>query len=464
MQPPLKLILSFAFLLRIAITIIAWFSLHDVKAFYAKDTGSYLQPALELVAQGSFTTFGAPELFRTPGYPLLLSLGVWLGQVEIITIGLQILLGCLTTYLVYLLALELFTDTRIASWSALAFSLEPISIISSNWLLSDTLFTTLLAGALYCLIRFVKTRQTSLLMLAASIFALSVYVRPIGYFLPLALALTLLIWGVVKREKQLIAQTFLFAAIAFGIISAWQIRNRVETGYAGFSAAVDYNLYFHQVAALKSRENGVPFYEVMEEMGFYSREKYLSQNPEQQIWTLAQQYEFMRTEGVKATWRDPLAAANIYLHGLVISMFDPGASEYLRLFGFYPKSGKVLNGVVSEGIIATAINLVTTKPLLFSLTCILGFLLLLYYSLSLIGLKASFQQSSLSFLLLLITGMYLIALSGGTIAASRFRLPVMIVVCILAGQGLSIAMSQIQLWKVQLAPALNLGEANLTRQ
>ena len=218
-----------------------------------------------------------------------------------------------------------------------------------------------------------------------------------------------------------------------------------------------------QVAALKAREQRMPFYQVMEELGYYSREKYLRQNPEQQTWTIAEQYEFMRSEGVKATWQDPLAAANIYLHGLMISIFDPGASEYLRLFRLYPKSGRILNGVVSEGILATAINLVTTHPLLSALTCVFGVLLLLYYVLSLIGLKSSIAQLGLPLWLLLTTGLYLIALSGGTIAASRFRLPVMIVVCILAGQGLSIALSRMQAWKDQLVSGLQLGEANLTR-
>ena len=133
MLPSLKLVLWLAFLLRCVVALMALLSLQDVTVFYAKDTGSYLQPALELVANGAFTTYGMPELFRTPGYPLLLSLGVWLGHVELITIAVQILLGCLTTYLVFLLAHELFSDARIAIWSALAFSLEPISIISSNW-------------------------------------------------------------------------------------------------------------------------------------------------------------------------------------------------------------------------------------------------------------------------------------------------------------------------------------------
>jgi 4-amino-4-deoxy-L-arabinose transferase-like glycosyltransferase len=180
MPPRLKLVLFLAFMLRSALALAVWLLLQDATAFYAKDTGSYLQPAIELATAGSFTTYGTPELFRTPGYPLLLSVAVWFGQVEIITIALQILLGCGTVYLVFRIANELFADPRSATWSALSFSLEPLSLLSSNWLLSDALFTTLLAAALYCLIHFINNRNAIRLWLAALLFAAAVYVRPIG--------------------------------------------------------------------------------------------------------------------------------------------------------------------------------------------------------------------------------------------------------------------------------------------
>lgn len=463
MPPRLKIILSLAFLLRSGVAVTAWLSLHDPTAYYAKDTWSYLQPALELVGAGSFTTYGVPELFRTPGYSVLLSLGASVGAVEAVTLGLQILLSCLTVYFVYRLAEGLYADARVAGWSGLAMSVEPLSIISSNWLLSDTLFTALLAAALYCLLRFTRERRGGLLYLAAVLLAVTVYVRPIGYFFPVVVMLVLLSWACYQRERQMLQQAVVFGVLAATLIGAWQIRNALATGYRSFSSAVDYNLYFHQVAGLKAKQQQVPFYEVMEEMGFYSHEQYLRYHPDQQSWTLAEQYDFMRREGLKATWADPIAAANIYLHGLVISLFDPGASEYLRLFRLYPKSGKILNGVVSEGIVTTALKLIATNPLLCGLTGLFGAALLLYYALTIVGLRQQFRRSSLSLWLLLATGLYFLALSGGTIAASRFRLPVMLVVCILAGQGLSIALSRIHLWKEQWIPGLPLGEANLTR-
>ncbi len=433
MPPHLHSILLLAFALRTIIFGATYFSLRDNTAFYAKDTWSYLQPAIELTTAHSFTAFGEPEVFRTPGYALLLSLGVLLGHIEVIPIALQILLSCVTTYLVFRIANELFENERAATWSAFAYSIEPLSLISCSWLLSETLFATILAAALFFLLRFVKRQKGSQLLLATILFAAAAYVRPIGYFLPLVLTLVIVLWSLLKREWQWIKLALLFCVLSFALLGLWQVRNYWQTGYSGFSSAADYNLYFHNVAALQANAEQRPFYEVMEEMGFYDREKYLQAHPEQRSWTLAQRYEFMRRAGLQAVWHAPLVAAKIYLRGLAIAIFDPGASEYLRLFRLYPRSGRLLNTMVNDGLIAVASNIVTKQPLLFALSALFGLWLLVSYGLALFGLKG--QAVTLPLLLLLTTTFYLLALSGSTLASARFRMPVMIVICILAGQG-----------------------------
>lgn len=431
----LRWVLLLAFSLRSIIAGATYLTLRDPNAFYAKDTWSYLQPAIEWMTNGSFTAQGEPELFRTPGYAVLLSVGIKLGQIEFVTIALQILLSCATTYLVFRIAIELFANERTAIWSALAYCLEPLSIISCSWLLSETLFGVLLAAALLSLFTFVAHRKLKWLILSSLLFAAAAYVRPIGYYLPLVITFIFLLWSITKRDWSLLKPALLFCLISVALMSIWQFRNYRQTGFAGFSIAMSYNTYFHQVAALRASEQNRPFYEVMEEMGFYDREKYLQAHPEQRNWPLAERYEFMRREGLMATWRAPLLATKIYTRGLIIATFDPGAAEYLRLFQFYPRSGRLLNTMVNDGLFAVVKTIITQQPLLFGLTAILGLWLLGYYGLALIGLTR--QTLTLPLLLLVTTGLYQLALAGGTLASARFRMPVMIVVCILAGHGLS---------------------------
>jgi 4-amino-4-deoxy-L-arabinose transferase-like glycosyltransferase len=433
MPPCLRSILLLAFILRTIIFGAAYFSLRDNTAFYAKDTWSYLQPAMELVTAGSFTAFGEPELFRTPGYPLLLSLGVQLGHVEIVTIALQILLSCVTTYLVFKIALELFDDDRTARWGALLYSIEPLSLIACIWLLSETLFATVLAALLLSLLRFVKQRNATQLWLTAILLAVAAYVRPIGYWLPLVLTMVIATWSIVKREWQLISSALILSLISFALLGLWQVRNYRQTGFGGFSVAANYNLYFHQVAALRAQAEQRAFYEVMDEMGFYDREKYLQSHPEQRDWTLAQRSEFMRQAGLQAIWSAPLRFAKLYLRGLALTVFDPGAAEYLRLFRLYPRSGRLLNTLVNDGIVSVAINIMSKQPVLFALSALFGLWLLVNYALGLFALKG--QVLTLPLILLLVTTLYLLALSGGTLASGRFRMPIMVVVCMLAGRG-----------------------------
>ena len=87
----LKSVLALAFVVRVSVFAAALWCAKDYAVFYAKDTGTYLQPATELLATGNFATNGVAEIMRTPGYPLLLAMGLKLGHVELVTIFLQII-------------------------------------------------------------------------------------------------------------------------------------------------------------------------------------------------------------------------------------------------------------------------------------------------------------------------------------------------------------------------------------
>ena len=83
----LVLILGMAVLVRAAFAIGTWLIMRDPGVFYMTDTGSYVVPARELLARGTFTARGEPELLRTPGYPLFLLPGMWLGHLVTTTIA-----------------------------------------------------------------------------------------------------------------------------------------------------------------------------------------------------------------------------------------------------------------------------------------------------------------------------------------------------------------------------------------
>jgi hypothetical protein len=92
----IRLVLGLALFLRALLPISGYLYTRDATIFYTPDTATYIVPARELVTHHRFFSDGAPEVIRTPGYPLLLTAGLLLDRLELVTVTLQLLLSCFT--------------------------------------------------------------------------------------------------------------------------------------------------------------------------------------------------------------------------------------------------------------------------------------------------------------------------------------------------------------------------------
>ncbi|MFN7927560.1 MAG: glycosyltransferase family 39 protein [Blastocatellia bacterium] len=431
------MILACAFALRVGVFAAALWCAKDYTIFYAKDSATYLLPATALLTTGTFSTEQRTEIMRTPGYPLLLLPGIKLGHVELITILLQILLSCGTCYLVYATARHVFQEERSAIFAALLFSLEPLSILHSVLLLSDTLFVFFVVAALNRLLCAWQEGHWANWVGAALALAGAVYTRPVGYFLPLVLTLVLMVWASVKRERKTLFRAAAFGLLTMSLLIAWQVRNWLATGYAGFSTTSELVLYFYHSGAVKAQQQGLPFYEVVEQLGYYDSAVYFRQHPDQQTWTPGRRYAYLRSEGLRTLQQSPGISAQLYTRGILVMLLDPGVVEYLRLFQQYRKSDRVMNVMAKQGMLAAAQRVIGENPKLIFFGGLLGGGLLGFYLLSWIGLGRVSLRTNFPLLILLSVGFYFIAVSGGLIAVSRFRLPLMPLLSIFAGQGIS---------------------------
>lgn len=140
-------VLGLALLMRALLPILGYCYTHDVTIFYTPDTASYVVPARELIAHHWLFSGGVPEIIRTPGYPLLLAVGLLLGRLELATITLQILLSCFTVFMVYRTACLLFEREEIAIIAAALYAIDPLSILFASLLAAETLFTALVRSA-----------------------------------------------------------------------------------------------------------------------------------------------------------------------------------------------------------------------------------------------------------------------------------------------------------------------------
>jgi hypothetical protein len=435
---PILAVLLIALWLRIALPVSSVAVRGDLSQFRSPDTYTYVQPAAEWLATGKFAVNGDPEIIRTPGYAALLIPGILLNNIELITVMLQILLSGATVYGIYRIGLLIFRRPAPALLGAALYALEPLSILYSSKLLTETLSTALLVWALYFLCAYLKSTRWRDIVLAALGVSAATYVRPISYYLPIVIASLLGIWAIIQRPIGLRRpmQIGVFLLVCFGLIGGWQIRNRISSGYSGFTAINAINAYSYQAAAVLANQQGKSYVDVQNELGYQNDAVYLQVHPEQRSWSEAAKYQYQWEEGLRIVFSALPTYARIHAQGMLRTLLEPSAVEYLKMYNLYPALGGLLGQIVDQGLLNTLRNLYHDNPLVFWSTLVLAVPLLLYYCLALIGLSTDRMYRRAPVILLIASSAYLLFASGGPQGLARFRHPLMPVVCLLAGHGL----------------------------
>src|SRR5687768_15658090 len=254
-------ILLGAILVRALYVLGAWLASRDPSVFTGPDTITYVNPARELLERGTFSVNGTPELVRTPGYPLLLLPGLWLGHLAVVTISIQILLGALTTLGVCALARRVFGSVQISHVAAALYAVEPLSIAYTAIIATETLFATLTVWGLVLIVEYVRVDRVAALIGGAALLAAATYVRPAGYYLPFGLFALLAVLSAVRRDWRRVGQCVLGACVAAAVVIPWRARNSAN-GYHGMSAISAVNMYYYNGAAILAARNGSSYYEM----------------------------------------------------------------------------------------------------------------------------------------------------------------------------------------------------------
>jgi hypothetical protein len=408
----------------------------------ASDTASYLEPGRNLLLHGLFQTAGQPEIGRTPGYPLFLAI-VSLPGWPVAALA-QVALSVLNVWLGARLARTAGLGKRGVLCAAWLLALEPMATIYSVRLLSETLFCLILLVSLERMAAFLGTHSWSALAGSGMALAAAVYVRPVAWLLPWFWALGLLLVCWKERGPQQVQRSpshalawkssALLLATTLPFLALWQVRNCVETGFNGFSSIVVRNAYFYSAAVAEARATGRGFDEVQHAFGYPDESTYLLQHPEQAAWSQTARLAFMQAQArriLAAHWQ---SAFQDQMTGSLVVAFSPGAAELLQMLGLDVASAPVR--VVHQGPLSAALRIVCNDPLRATVMALFELVLLALYLMAARGAWCGgFKRPAL--LLLLATAFYFIAVSGGVQAVGRLRMPVMPVLCVLAGAGLA---------------------------
>jgi 4-amino-4-deoxy-L-arabinose transferase-like glycosyltransferase len=379
---------------------------HPEGLLHPPDSGEYDRLAWNLVAHGEYSLAeGAPwtpDLTRTPVFPLLVACCYNIaGHEPAFAVAAQVLLSMITAVLVYAIGRRFF-DATTALVASILLAVDPLSIRYSILLLSETLFTLLLAASLYCLLAYQRKAQPGWVAAITLLTGLLILCRPIAILWPFAL-LPVFGW-IAWREKsgQPLVHYGVFLAGTFAMLSTWIVRNYRVGGIAVLSTVQGINLYYYRAALTLADEQNLYFADAQQLL----RDR-LQQKVAQEHLDYSEEYSLMEKWGWEISGSAPKSYLRAHLRGIA-RMFLPQRRREL-LIGLPPAAAFWAES---------------------------SFLALLY-GLALTGFVVGLCRCDrLAILVLGGVVVYFAAISGPE-AYSRFRVPVIPALSLLAGTGLA---------------------------
>lgn len=203
------------------------------------DSWTYFETATSLKESGSFLNkYHRPEITRTPGYPLFLAaLMTVFGKDLRILLIVQTIIVSFSVLVLYWLARRLLPPLT-AFVGALLAALSPWGAVRAGFLLTDGLFLLMLALlflVMYIVVR--NTRTLGMIIVGGSVVGLLtsavVFVRPVLPLIPMV-AIVLFAFYPDKRVRAwMLAATMMLCALI--PLHLWKMRNLQEAQFHGFS-------------------------------------------------------------------------------------------------------------------------------------------------------------------------------------------------------------------------------------
>jgi glycosyltransferase involved in cell wall biosynthesis len=226
----------------------------------------YYEIAVNVIEHKSFSRNGQillqPDSLRTPGYPGFIVPFLFIFHSVWPLVLFQIMIGSTLPLLGKKLALQFhFSDvtTTIIVW-LLVF--EPMGILLSTKILTETLFTFFLLAAISTAISFiVRVRENYPniqlfipVMLSAVCFAFSALIRPTTLYIPPLFVILWLLIRFLKRQDVRLRVIVIGVLVWAACITPWMVRNRIVFGVLGFSSIQQQVLFSYLVPSIFSVE------------------------------------------------------------------------------------------------------------------------------------------------------------------------------------------------------------------
>ncbi|MBM3744054.1 MAG: glycosyltransferase family 39 protein [Actinobacteria bacterium] len=370
----------------VLLKLILWtFINNDVSRFTTNDSQNYLLASQTFADTYSNSVKDQLSLLIAPGFPfLLMVLQVFFG---ISTISLILsLIPIFVAVILYPLFQTYFPKFALIAASFILF--EPVLFFESYYILTDTFFLLLVAVSIRILVSLQKSPNLLLATVLGFIVSFACLNRSIVLYLPFA-AFAYLVAFQRKFIKRLVPVLLVFVTIC----GAWILRN-IHVYDVPVVSSVQYkNLINSEVAGMRALELRQSYAEVIQAEGKLSTEMLRDDA------TPREEYQYAQKRFIEVLKESPEFFILNHLRGAAGILFGNGSGTISNALTGSPPW--VTNTIIA---ISTAIS--TSSGLLFLLS-------LLY---------ALYRRLEIGDWILFIV--YFLLVSGGAVAYSRFRIPV----------------------------------------
>jgi 4-amino-4-deoxy-L-arabinose transferase-like glycosyltransferase len=416
----------------------------DPSRFLAPDTSGYHDTARALLASGSFSVSPehatVPDTIRTPGFPAFLAaVYFFLGEDPAIVVGVQIVLSLLTIVLVHGLASRLWTP-RVGLVAASFLALDPASYTFTLLVLTETLFTLLVTVGLVAIERLVGNGDARIArrLGAASVLGLALtlatLVRPLSYYLPAVLLPFLLLVGLrgLAWRWRVAACACVLVPLLIGV-GGWQLRNWRATGDPALSQIEGLNFLFFRAAGVVALRDGVSIDDAGLQIGGDrdSLTKQAQLHPELQLGA------HWRRQGLAILAQHPWLALEVQVRGLLDLLLRGGDDRLLEVLGVAVPDARPLRDLTRIPASEWRERWISDHPVVvLALIGASGYLMLVYLGVLRFGVDViRGRDRCCVHLVIALIALYLVVISAGPEAHSRFRVPVMPILCMYAAAG-----------------------------
>jgi 4-amino-4-deoxy-L-arabinose transferase-like glycosyltransferase len=413
---------------------------NDVRKFYTYDSSEYVALAQNMLHHGIFSQEDAPpfspDLERTPSYPVFLAavLAVFRNSFQAIILS-QILIGSMTAVLTFYTAKKLEFSTLTGLVAAWIVATDPVAILLSNRLLTETLFTFgLILGALL-LVLYMGNKQIEILILSAIIISLSALTRPIAQFLPIALFPLFIVAQKDTPLRNRITRGLLFVFVCSAIMSLWGYRNYKVGNIFMLSTISDTNLIYYRARAVLAEANNITQEEATKQLREEIETVAIQQNLSQ-----SEIISLQRKRALQIFSHYPRQTVAMLAKGVGRMLVDPGFTIICTMLDNSSIKYECIPGqssMLESGLLNKAITAFQEMDLIQQLTLLWGiFIIGIAYVGGIGGIVHLLRERNwVSIFFLGIIILYFIILSAGGETNYRFRAPILPFLAILSGVG-----------------------------